>query len=158
MCLAPTWPQGGSGWAAVGVLIDGAKVLLIKRVERQGDPWSGQIAFPGGMWREGETLLETAQREIEEEVGVKPTAPLGMLDVVSPSNAPHVKVAPFVFTEWEGEITPNPREVQEVRWISPRDVVVAKWGDRPAYRVGDWVIWGLTYRILKMFWECKAYI
>ncbi len=158
MCLAPTWPRGGSGWAAVGVLTDGARVLLIKRAERQGDPWSGQIAFPGGMWRVGETLLETAQREVREEVGVSPVSLLGVLEAVSPSNAPHVKVVPFVFAGWEGEVNPNPLEVQEVRWISPSDVVVTEWSGRPAYRAGDWVIWGLTYRILKTFWECKAYI
>ena len=25
------------------------EVLLIRRAEREGDPWSGQVAFPGGM-------------------------------------------------------------------------------------------------------------
>ena len=27
---------------------DDEEVLLIRRAEREGDPWSGQVAFPGG--------------------------------------------------------------------------------------------------------------
>ena len=43
---------------------DDEEVLLIRRAEREGDPWSGQVAFPGGMVNaEDERFEDTARRE-----------------------------------------------------------------------------------------------
>ncbi len=49
----------------------GLEVLLIERAARSGDPWSGQVAMPGGR-RDAtdEDLVTTAIRETSEEVGV----------------------------------------------------------------------------------------
>ena len=56
------------------VLLDGPQgieILLIKRAERADDPWSGQIALPGGRYDVGDRDLEaTAVRETREETGV----------------------------------------------------------------------------------------
>lgn len=52
------------------------EILMIKRAEREGDPWSGHIGFPGGRLEEsdkGNPFL-TAVRETKEEVGVELTA------------------------------------------------------------------------------------
>jgi len=46
MCLSDVRYGGGADWAAVGVLLKGGRTLLIRRVERESDPWSGQVAFP----------------------------------------------------------------------------------------------------------------
>jgi len=154
VCIDKSWPSGGPDWAAVGVLLREGSVLLIKRVEREGDPWSGQVAFPGGRWKPGEDLMDTVVREVEEEVGVRPTALVGVLPPQSPSNAPWLKVVPFVFSQWVGEVRPNPREVREARWISKGEMSEGEWMGRRAYVAGDWVIWGLTYRILKRLIEC----
>ena len=43
------------------------KILLIKRGE---DPFEGMYALPGGFLRKGETIEETALRELKEEAGV----------------------------------------------------------------------------------------
>jgi 8-oxo-dGTP diphosphatase len=47
-------------------------VLLIRRAEREGDPWSGHWSLPGGR-REPEDpdLLHTALRELEEECSIR---------------------------------------------------------------------------------------
>ncbi|XXQ30063.1 Nudix hydrolase domain-containing protein [Plasmodiophora brassicae] len=45
-------------------------MLLIQRAVRSSDPWSGQLAFPGGKANGKETLLETALRETKEETAV----------------------------------------------------------------------------------------
>jgi len=154
MCLSGARYSGGPDWAAVGVLLREGKILLIKRVEREGDPWSGQVAFPGGRWKPGEDLLGTAVREVQEEVGVRPTALAGTLSPFSPRNAPWLKVVPHVFTQWEGDLQPNPAEVAEVRWVSRQDLKETEWMGAPAYAVGSWVVWGLTYRILSQIVDC----
>ncbi|MFK8138742.1 MAG: CoA pyrophosphatase [Bdellovibrionales bacterium] len=47
------------------------EILFIERATNPNDPWSGQIAFPGGRFEEsdGDTIT-TAIRETQEEVGV----------------------------------------------------------------------------------------
>ena len=47
---------------------DSLKVLLIKR---KNDPFKGQWALPGGFLEDHETLENGAQRELEEETGIK---------------------------------------------------------------------------------------
>ncbi|MFT5064202.1 MAG: 8-oxo-dGTP pyrophosphatase MutT (NUDIX family) [Gammaproteobacteria bacterium] len=48
-----------------------AEVLLMQRANRSGDPWSGDICYPGGrMQTEDKSALDTAQREMLEEVGI----------------------------------------------------------------------------------------
>lgn len=46
---------------------DTKSVLLIKR---KGHPYLGRYAFPGGFANPGETIGETAKRELEEETNV----------------------------------------------------------------------------------------
>ncbi|CAD7973160.1 unnamed protein product [Amoebophrya sp. A120] len=46
------------------------EVFLILRQQLRNDPWSGQVAFPGGKSEKDESLLETCLREVKEEVGI----------------------------------------------------------------------------------------
>ncbi|KAI9246531.1 hypothetical protein BY458DRAFT_560571 [Sporodiniella umbellata] len=61
-----------------------AEVLFMKRASREGDRWSGHVAFPGGKDEPGESDLETACREVWEEIGLDLNSPdyipLGQLD------------------------------------------------------------------------------
>ena len=50
-------------------LADGAP-LQVLMIERARDPFQGSWAMPGGFVEEGETPLEAAQRELEEETGL----------------------------------------------------------------------------------------
>ena len=74
---APKKMRGKSGdrRAAVYILLTNTQhsleMLMVKRVVKSSDPWSGQIAFPGGMAKNTDTsLLHTAMRETSEEVGL----------------------------------------------------------------------------------------
>src|SRR5262245_28580055 len=60
--------------ASVALIVRGRAdlgVLLIKRAKREGDPWSGHMALPGGRRDPKDaSLIETAAREAREETGV----------------------------------------------------------------------------------------
>lgn len=85
----------------------------------------------GGLWansccshpRRGEELLEAAERRLEEELGIEQgTCDLKEIDSfiyfqaydgLSEYEFDHVIVA-----EYDGKITPNPEEIQELRWVT----------------------------------------
>jgi 8-oxo-dGTP diphosphatase len=141
-------------FAAVSVLVCMCKVLMIKRAERKNDPWSGQVAFPGGRVKQGESELECALRELFEEVGISLSKkPDLKLEYFEPSNEPELKVRPFVFflERCEQNITLSD-EVFEARWIPiselKRSSASINGVLREVYVVKDWVIWGMSKRIL----------
>lgn len=165
----------GSREAAVALLVrpcEEIELLLIKRAEHEKDPWSGHIALPGGRRdAEDEDLLHTAMREVEEEVGVSVHRELqlvGALDELSPRmpHLPPLVIAPFVFAV-PAATTPviDTREVEAAIWVpvsALRDesavdeiLIQLEGGSRsfPSLRYGEYVIWGLTHRILTQFLE-----
>lgn len=157
-------------WAAVAIIIarDPDSLLLIRRAERDGDPWSGQMALPGGRRDPGDSDLEhTARREAMEEVGVSlaPSSALGALDDFAPSTPvlPPVAVRPFVFYLDHRPALTLSDEVDTADWVrldqlrNPAnyyETTVAARGmefQRPAYYVPTGVVWGLTERLLTQF-------
>ncbi|MBA3893954.1 MAG: CoA pyrophosphatase [Gemmatimonadales bacterium] len=154
-------------WASVAVVLapDPDAVLLIRRAERVGDPWSGHMALPGGRRDPTEPdLLATAIRETAEEVGLELRSGhlLGSLDDVVPRtpSLPPIAVRPYVFAlPGRPELILN-HEVAGVRW-APLDLLLhpgthhtvraeirGESREFPAYRLDDAVVWGLTERVL----------
>jgi 8-oxo-dGTP pyrophosphatase MutT (NUDIX family) len=143
----------------------GLEALFIERAERANDPWSRQIAFPGGRRDARDTdLLDTAVRETWEETGVELNRAqmLGSLDDLHPRTPvlPPVVVRPFVFGLGSRPAIVSSVEVQEAFWIplarlrapgTYREVTVTPRGltlTVPAYVIGERVIWGMTERIV----------
>jgi 8-oxo-dGTP pyrophosphatase MutT (NUDIX family) len=138
---------------------------LIRRAEREGDRWSGHMAFPGGRWGpEDPDLLATAIRETREEVGVDLSRArlLGQYDDSAPRSQalPPVIVRPFVFQlEARSAIVPN-HEVAGAQWtaidqlLTPgvyRPFQFEAQGIKmllPGYHLEEGVVWGMTERIL----------
>ena len=160
-------PHDGRRRAAVAAILHdeppGARVLLMKRIERPSDPWSGHISLPGGGFdaRDGD-LLATAVRETREELGLDLDGArlLGNLPTLSPLSAgPNgMEVTPFVFATTAAlEPRPGP-EAQAAFWLPLElaasgaidDVYVYPGSARqfPGWRYEGHVIWGLTWRIL----------
>jgi 8-oxo-dGTP pyrophosphatase MutT (NUDIX family) len=162
--------------AAVSVVLrEGAELelLLIRRAESEGDPWSGQMALPGGRWDSTDaSLLHTAIRETQEETAVdlqNGGIPLGRLEGMVPASQrlPAITIFPFVFgvpADTQAEVFSY--EIQEVLWVplatlldpeTAGSVEIARGEgqtrDFPCWRVGERVIWGLTYRILTRFFQ-----
>jgi len=163
-------PNAQSVLAAVVAVVrnmdDSLDLLFIRRAERAEDPWSGQIAFPGGRQHVGDrSTLETALRETKEELGIDlsrhdriigslgdTTSHLGNLIIT-----PYVACVPNTI-----EVRPN-AEVAEYFWIpinSLRKVdnfpIATRGGAllREAYIFGERVIWGLTARIIDDLLNC----
>jgi len=162
--------------AAVSIVLRAGEeweVLLIKRAEAEGDPWSGQMALPGGRRDvSDETLLHTAMRETSEEtsVSLKETGVyLGRLEPTIPNTVrlPPITIFPFVFgVTSHTHARVSSREVDEVLWVplgsllDPKatDTVEIHYQDEssrefPCFRIGERVVWGLTYRILTRIFE-----
>ena len=66
-------------FVGVGVIVLRNEEVLL--VQRDKSPNKGQWSIPGGKQRLGETVLQTAHREIFEETGVK-VEQLALVDVV----------------------------------------------------------------------------
>lgn len=140
------------------------KVLFVKRVENLADPWSGQMAFPGGKREQKDAnLMETVVRETFEETGINLLDRcrfLGVLTGQSSRPRPDVKVLPFVvLLEHEPLIRLSANELEGFVWISLNEVTEHRgsarlsFGEVPAFVVGNMIIWGLTYRTLEDFLE-----
>jgi 8-oxo-dGTP pyrophosphatase MutT (NUDIX family) len=160
-------PDDGSRPAAVAVVLHdeppGPRVLLMKRVERAGDPWSGHISLPGGRHEPVDPdLLATAIRETHEELAIdlSGTRVLGNLPVLRPftSGPAGVEVTPFVFVTHAAVAPTCGPEATAAFWLP---VELAASGaldaqytypgtDRtfPSWQFESYTIWGLTWRIL----------
>lgn len=168
--------QGGV--AAVAAVLrqtaNGAELLLIERAQREGDPWSGHMALPGGRRDPGDaSLLETALRETREEIGLDLAVEadlvgrLADVDIVPRGERSRGWIRPFVFVlrSPDIELTPSPAEVEAVIWgrlatihNGEVDTTIewARGGDAmtfPAWKIEGRTVWGLTYRMMSSLFE-----
>jgi len=144
----------GIGRAGVAMLLreapGGPQVLFIERARREGDPWSGHMAFPGGRLEAGDAgVRAAAERETLEEVGISLAAArcLGRLDdkAGNPRIQPRLVISAWVFElEGGGEPVLN-HEVQQVIWFPLAGLLVGE--------PGRHVVWGLTYSFLESFFR-----
>jgi 8-oxo-dGTP pyrophosphatase MutT (NUDIX family) len=142
------------------------ELLFIKRAEYEGDPWSGQIAFPGGRVEPGDaSLAETAIRETREETGIDLTREgvmIGVLDDLRPRTVslPPIMVRPFVALLDRTEPLVLSPEVALSFWLPlPAIARTESWRvetvltrgiqiNARVFRHDQHVIWGMTERIL----------
>ncbi len=146
----------------------GRELLLIKRADHAGDPWSGHVALPGGREEPSDASLEeTAIRETREELGIdvrRDGRIVGVLDDVRPHAAPasiaSMVVRPFVAVLDHDLPLVLSDEVAAAFWVSVAalsapsartEAVVSVQGVErlvPSFRHGEHIVWGLTERIL----------
>lgn len=152
--------------------VSGLRALFILRAKKEGDPWSGQMALPGGHRETIDAdLVETARRETHEEIGLdldQAGRYLGSLAGIraNPRAGFDLVVTPQVFALEDIAVPLQPNEeVAEVLWgnldemISGRSLTDASFpefqreGTFPGYQVGAQVVWGLTFRMINDFFD-----
>jgi 8-oxo-dGTP diphosphatase len=110
--------------AAGGVVMRDGRLAVVHRPRY--DDWS----LPKGKLEPGETFEQAALREVEEETGLR-----GRLVRELPSVEYEVRGRPKVVRYWLMDVVsdagfePN-EEVDELRWLSPRDAVALLTYDR----------------------------
>jgi 8-oxo-dGTP pyrophosphatase MutT (NUDIX family) len=145
--------------AAVAVVLHdqpSPRVLLMKRAERPGDPWSGHISLPGGRYQASDgDLRVTAIRESHEELGIDLTGAqlLGNLAALHPRSSGPDGIEPVCGPE-----------ALAAFWL-PIDLAISGALDGtyhyaqlsgmsfPSWTYEGHVIWGLTRRILDVVLE-----
>ena len=159
--------QDANASVALLLKLEGEKlhVLFVRRVQNPKDPWSGQMALPGGK-REARdrNLKETVIRETLEETNInllENCSFLGVMSVFQSEPRPEIKVLPFVILiEDEPSIRLNEKELEQYFWIPIEELVTNRtkakfsFGESPAFIVRSTTIWGLTYRIVESFTRC----
>ncbi|MFL5963529.1 MAG: NUDIX hydrolase [Gaiellaceae bacterium] len=163
-------PHQGSGQRVAAVLVpvfrdgDGRlRLVLIVRTDR--GLHGGQLALPGGkLDSDDETLMATALREAEEEIGLVPADVRVIAELDSVRSGPtNYEVHPFLArvppdTQWR----PNADEVVEVLTPAVQELwdpeirrellfTSAHWPEGllvDGIPIGDRVLWGMTLRLL----------
>jgi 8-oxo-dGTP pyrophosphatase MutT (NUDIX family) len=150
------------------------EMFFIQRAHYETDPWSGQVAFPGGREEPGdESAAHTAIRETREETGIdiaRDGEIIGQLDDLRPQTVrlPAIVVRPFVALLGGHPPPVLSDEVSAGFWVplaTLRDDTV--WRDtivtahaieftRRAFHHGEFVVWGMTERILSHFLTLSA--
>lgn len=145
---------------------DAGELYLVLIRRGAGGTHGGQLALPGGRRDPGDrSLLDTALREAQEEIGIAPQRveilePLPVTETLTSG----FRIFPFLariipLARWR----PQEREVAEVIEVKVHDLArPAAYGEAierfptwpeprriPFYRVGPYRVWGATYRILR---------
>jgi ADP-ribose pyrophosphatase YjhB (NUDIX family) len=96
------------------VIEQGGEVLLVRHT--YGDR---RWAFPGGLVRRSEEEVETARREIQEELGVAVDRLrlLGRLEYGAPDRARHVTTAFACVLDSRSRLRPDTAEIAELGWF-----------------------------------------
>ncbi|HEY4496727.1 MAG TPA: NUDIX domain-containing protein [Candidatus Paceibacterota bacterium] len=118
--------RGGVEAVASVLIVKDGKILLIKSPK-----WDDSYLVPGGHIDRGETIIDAATREGEEETGLKLKS-LYCVNVgesiFDPSfyRKAHLIYFHFVCQVVGGEISPDAREVREFFWFDPKEALNLK--------------------------------
>ncbi|MCB9781011.1 MAG: CoA pyrophosphatase [Alphaproteobacteria bacterium] len=155
--------------AVAAVLCPEGRLLFIKRSEREGDPWSGHMAFPGGRVDPTDASVQAAAvRETWEEVGLDLARHGRLVGRLDDQRSPQRRgpmslvISPFVY-RLDAEppaLAPN-HEVADVHWFSLQRLASdeGRGTFEMDWRGQTWVmpridldgvrVWGLTLRMVE---------
>jgi len=144
--------------------INELQIVLIKRND-DGQPHSGQIAFPGGRYEDRDKeLINTAIREAEEEIGISK----GKINILGKLTSLYIPVSNFnvcpvvAYCSDNLEFKPNHSEVEYIIKVKISDLINAKIHKKkinrydnefviPYFDFDNEHVWGATAMILSEF-------
>lgn len=155
-------------YASVSLILseseNSVSILFIERAKREGDPWSGDIAFPGG---KGEltdsSKLTTSIRETKEEIGIDLLEKdcIGKLSNLSLESSHNFSIFPYVFQKVKiSEFNLDIKEVADCFWVELNELLnISNYfsstkdfrGDKytvPFLMLNNKKVWGITYILL----------
>lgn len=169
----PIFATGSERHAAVALILrqkaNQVQMLIIHRAKHDGDPWSGDLAFPGGkVDAEDISAQAAAERETMEEVGLDLTTAeyLGQLDDLPGAFLP-IKISCFVYALQQPAVFTLNHEVADYDWMPldrfheedrHRRMAFPFRGRTTHQPVVDLideapVLWGITHRLIEQFFE-----
>ncbi|WP_423745634.1 CoA pyrophosphatase (plasmid) [Haladaptatus sp. SPP-AMP-3] len=145
---------------------DGPALLFTKRADHLGEH-PGQMSFVGGGHEPGDAdLWETAVRESNEEIGLRPEEVDGVGRLDDIRTITHYSISPFVVRIPDRQYDPDEREVAEiavlpVSELTDFDNYENEYREHPRYgevvihyfHVDGYTVWGATGRILVQLLE-----
>lgn len=163
-------PLEGTGTRGSAVLVplhldgdgDGEPSVILTRRSAHLRSHRGEVSFPGGGQDPGETFVETAIREAEEEIDLRdPVRIVGELDHLQTVTSRSFIVPVVGVLERRPVLHPNPAEVAYALHVPLAELLLdevfreERWGlpplDRPLYffeLYGD-TVWGATAFVLR---------
>lgn len=164
---------GASVAAVLRTSSEGPQILLLKRTENPKDPWSGNVALPGGRRDpEDQDTFATAVRETLEESGLdlctcgQHLGPLDDLQAIARGRYTSLVISPHVFQlHTTTELHLQSEEIAAYRWAPIRPMISGELRTHypysyqgnllqlPAYDVDGWIVWGLTFQMLQMLFD-----
>ncbi len=98
---------------AAGILLDSQQRFLMGQ-RPVGKPYAGYWEFPGGKVEAGETLFQTLQRELQEELGITIHSSVDLMTIEHDYPHAYVRIHVSVIRDWTGE--PTGCENQALSW------------------------------------------
>jgi 8-oxo-dGTP pyrophosphatase MutT (NUDIX family) len=132
--------------------------FLVKRAEVDDDPWSGDMAFPGGKKNlQDQTVVDTAVREVLEETSIDLTEKnvIGFMEPVYSAVRKTLAVQPVVYLFDDYPPVELNYELTKYIWASISEIrsgktqAAVKGWEGPVYQVQGETVWGLTFRMLE---------
>lgn len=135
---------------AVCIAIKEEKILLARhwRATTESHEWE----FPRGMGEQGETVEQTAQRELLEETGItaSTTTLLGHIHADTGILRDDIAVAVLAITDEKTTRTTD-GELEDIRWVEPAtlDTMIAHNEIRDGITLAAYLLWGTLHRLSK---------
>ncbi len=130
--------------SVVAVVVDDAdRVVLTKRAV---PPFEGLWVMPGGKIALGEPILNAVHREVREEIGIDVVVGtlVDVFEHLTPGpDQDHFVILYYRCRPTRHDLTPNPTEVREARWVARADL--------PGYAMPE----GTRYILGRVFPELK---
>jgi 8-oxo-dGTP pyrophosphatase MutT (NUDIX family) len=111
-----------AGGIICGVGKNSGKIAVVRR-KRYG----GEVGLPKGKLNEGESEIEAARREIEEETGLRPSVQK-IVGTTRYSVGGRAKSVTYFMMEATDDAPASPRdtgEIQAVEWLTPVEALAA---------------------------------